>query len=510
MGQGFVTITVNDNGTSTITVPAPQTQVVIGCASGGTTPVNVPYATTSPATLVANSGYGDLCEAAALSIAKGAVVIAILATIATAGTATDPILTGTGTSVVTTTLASPQGAFSTFYVQMNVLNGGAIGTGPITAQFSLDAGRNFGPPVSLGTATTYTIPNTGVTLDFASGTLVTGDVVKFSTVGPKPNTSGIQAALTALKASSYTSGGWGSMHIVGAFDGADIQTINGYIDTAAAPAFFTNNIYTRFIGEARDASPPVAWGGSGETETAWITSILNDFSSTIAKRACVGAGYYNMPSAMGAGLGMGGVIVGAPSYRRPGAWAAAARRIQTPPQRLLSRVRDGALDNIVVNPTTDPTDGFVYHDERINPGLDFIIAGTGGRFMAFMTRQGLPGFYVSDPLLMSDLGSDFRLLPDGDVMDIFCGLIQTTGTQEIDEDVRLTLAGTLNPNDAINIQNAIANVCNANMTNVGMCSALVITVDQLANVLQTSNVPITGTLYRNGYVLSITVNVAYG
>jgi hypothetical protein len=513
MGSGFVTLTVNDGGTA-IAVPSGTLQVKIGIASGGTVPANKPTAGNSPAFLQSCFGYGDLLEASALSIAKGATIIAILAAIGTAGTAEAVQFAGTGTSVITTTLAGTIGAYSTFYVQMQCLAGGTIGTAPGPAvQLSLDAGRNFGPPIQLGAATTYTIPNTGITLDFATGTLVKGDVAQFATIGPKASTAGVMAALAALAASTYATGGWGSMHIVTPFDGADAQTINGYLDTAGGPAFFTNGLYTRSFLEARDAAAPTAWGGAGETESTWMASLGTDYSAASAKRIVVGAGYYNMPSALGSGLGMGGSVVGAPAYRRPGTWAAAARRIQTgaAAQRLISRVRDGNLDAIVQDPTRDPTDGFIYHDERTTPGLDYKIVGSGtNRFMAFMSRQGKKGFFVSNPLLMSPPGSQFDLLPKGDVIDIFCGILLSEGSEEINDDVRLTGAFTMNPNDAVSIQNEINGVATSQMTNAGMCTATSVVIDQthvIGGPSGDGNVPITGTLVGKGYILSETISV---
>lgn len=511
--SGFVTLTLDDGGTA-IAVPSGSVQVKIGCASGGTVPVNTPYAANSASQMQANSGYGDLIEAAAMSIAKGATIIGILAAVGTAGTAEAVTFTGTGSSTITVTLAGTIGAYSTFYVQMKVLFGGILGTGPITIQLSLDAGRNNGPPIQLGTAMSYAIPNTGITLHFAAGTLATGDVAQFATIGPTPSTATVQAALTALKNSTFATGGWGSMHIVGPWTGANASTINGYLDTAAAPAFFTNGLYTRTFLEARDVIPPTAWGGAGETESTWMSSIETDFSAVSAKRIVVGAGHYNMPSAIGSGLGMGGSMVGAPSYRRPGTWAAAARRVTlgNQAQRLISRVRDGALDNIVQNPSTDPTDGFVYHDERTNPGLDYKIVGSGtNRFMAFMSRQNKKGFFVTNPLLMSPPGSQFDLLPKGDVIDIFCGILLSEGSEQINDDVRLTPTFTMNPNDAITIQNEINDVATAQMTNAGMCTGTGVVIDQthvIGGPTGDSNVPMKGTVVGKGYILSETIEVA--
>lgn len=507
MAQGNVNITINDGGTATVVVPGSNVQVVIGCSSAGT--VAVPVATRSPTTLQQNFGYGPLVEAAAMACASGGTVVAIKATTTTPGSATAVTFTGTGTSIITVTGA----AYDDYFVSLKVVSGGTIATGPISFQLSLDAGRNFGPTLSLGTATTYVIPNTGITLHFATGTLVTGDVAQFSTVAPAWNDSGIQAALTALLASVYSTQGWGSMHVVSGLGGAagsDCTAINNYLDVTSAPAFASNYVYTRSFLSVRDAHAPTAWGGAGETESAWIAAIETDYSSVSAKRMCVGAGAYNMPSALGSGLGQGGSVVGTPAYRRPLTWAAAAREVLVPPQRLISRVRDGSLQQIVQNPTTDPTDGFVYHDERLNPGLDYLFAGTGGRFMAACTRvPSLPGYYITDPLLMSPLGSDFNLLPRGLVMDVACDIVHQVGQLEINEDVRLNPNGTIYVNDAMTIQNEVLNAINTSMTATNMISSAAVVVDQTNNVMSTGQVNIGVTIVGRGFVLSEAIQIQY-
>jgi hypothetical protein len=218
-----------------------------------------------------------------------------------------------------------------------------------------------------------------------------------------------------------------------------------------------------------------------------------------------------MSSALGSGLGQGGSAVGTPAYRRQLAWAAAARQVLVPPQRLISRVRDGSLQQIIQNPLTDPTDGFIYHDERINPGLDYLFAGSGGRFMAACTRiPSLPGFYITDPLLMSPLGSNFTLMPLGFVMDEACDIVHQVGQLDINEDVRLNPNGTIFVNDAITIQNQMLNAINTNMTAVNMISSATVLVDQTNNVEATGVVNIAITIYARGYILSENVQIQYG
>lgn len=500
---GFVTITVNDGGAGSVVVPQSNVQVVIGTCSSGTAGTSI-TATRSLSTLTSTFGYGPLVEAAALTCQAGGTVLCIRVTSATAGSCKAVQFTGTGTSVITNSVAT---AYDSYFVVFKVVSGGTIGVAGITFQISLDGGRNYGPVLALGTANTYAIPNTGITLAFAAGTLVAGDIAKYQTIEPLWDTAGVQTALNTLAASVYATTGWGSAHLVGGntvggCTGAAATTIQGYLNTWAT----TSNIYSRFFVSARDVGAPAAWGGTGESESAWMTAIQTDYAAVSAQRITAGAGYWNMPSAF-----PNVTAWGAPRYRRSISYAAAARQVGIPPQRMLSRVKDGSVSQIVVDTTNDPIDGFVYHDERSNPGLDYLISGSGGRFMSTMTRMKKQGVFISHPLTMAPLGSDFYLMPFGNVMDIGCTITQSVGQNQIDDDIRLNSNGTINDNDAKNIENEIQGQLNAQMLSTGMLSppGAVVVVSRSQNVATTKIVPITVTLYGKGYILSETVNIGY-
>jgi len=499
MASGEVQITVLDGGAS-IVVPQNNVQVVVGCCSSGT--ANQIVATTQPQNIQTSLGYGPLPEAAALSVLAGGVVLCIKTTQNAAGTAEAVTFTGTGSSVITVTLDGTVGAFDDYYVYFKVITGGTRGSAGITFQISLDAGRNFGPTIALGTATTYAIPNTGITLNFAAGTLVANDVAKFATTAPSFATGGVQSALNAFAASQYAIAGVGSMHLVGGTSstagtqqgcsGADATTIQGYMDTLA-----TGYIFSRLILSARDAHQPVAYGGAGETDATWAAAVATDYSAVSAKRICACAGYYNMPTAFP------NAAAGSPRYRRPLAWALAARQVTIPPQRHAGRVRDGALAQIVVDPTNDPKDGFVYHDERVSPSLD------AARFTSARTRFKKQGFFIVNPNLMSPSGSDFTILPRGNVMDVACDIVHEAGEEEINDDVRLNPSGTLYVNDAITIQTEIGNALKDNMLASSEISGYSVVVDQTHNVQADSKVPINVTILGRGYILEEDITIGY-
>jgi hypothetical protein len=435
-----VTIQVADNGANAAAnLPQSTVQVHIGTAIGGTD--NVPVATSNPATLVSAFTAGPLVESGGLVASQGGVVIAVKIPIVTTGTASSvvPTVTGGSSTTVTVSLDGTYGAYDDYYVMMKCVTGGTVGTAGIQVQFSLDAGRNFGPIIALGTATSYAIANTGVTVNFAAGTMVAGDYWRFSTTAPAGNSAGVQAALAALAASQYGVIGWGSMHITAVVSAADVASIQTYLESLTTSKY----IFTRAITTARDAAKPVAWGGSGETESAWISSLSTAFGSTSAKRVCVGAGYYNTPSPYP------NATAGAPSYRRPLSWSDAVRRVAVPAQRKGGRVKDGALSTIVVDPANDSLDGFIYHDERINPGLD------AARFLSAMTWPKFPGFFVCHENLMAPVGSQFTELVYGNVIDVACQIGYFEGAKLVSDDLRLQKSGALYPADALKIQSSI-------------------------------------------------------
>ena len=289
-GGGNINISISDGGSASIVVAGSSVQLVIGTCSSGT--ANQLVVTRNPATLLSTFGQGPLVEAAALACLAGGTVIAVKATSATAGVSSTVTAVGGGTSVITVT-GTP---VDTYYVKVLFLTAGIIGTAGINFQVSLDAGRNYGPILSLGTASTFVIGNTGVTLNFSlpgTGTILAGQTITFGTTEPLWNTAGLLAALNAFQASQYAIVGVGSTHIVGAMSGANATTVQGYLDTLA-----TGYVYTRSFVSARDASPPTAYGGTAETDSACSTdpraspttrSTRSSTESPSSCRLCAGA-----------------------------------------------------------------------------------------------------------------------------------------------------------------------------------------------------------------------------
>ncbi len=165
------------------------------------------------------------------------------------------------------------------------------------------------------------------------------------------------------------------------------------------------------------------------------------------------------------------------------------------------RVRDGSLANIVVDPSNDPGDGFIYHDEAQTPGLD------AARLMSFRTWPKKQGIFVTRDPLMSGDGSQFTLLPYGNVIDVACTIGYETGVEVVGDDLLTNTNGTLGTSDALKLQNSILAAINDNMTAVGMISGAIVAVDQTANVQATGNIPISITIEYRTVIGKVTETV---
>jgi len=478
--NGEVNVSIEDGALGAVSVPPTAVQGVVGCSSSGTALQLV--STRNKAALIAAFGYGPLVEDAALVIDAGGTVLAVKVASTTPGAAGAVTFAGTGTSVVTVTGA----AFDEYDVWMLVTLGGTIGTGPIRFQLSLDAGRTYGPAISLGTANSYAIPNTGLTLHFAAGTLVTGDTAKFATTPPLWSMADVTSALSVLGASSQL---WGSgIHVVGTMTGSQATTLQANLETLATSQFR----YTYGLIDTRDFT------STDVTEAAWMTAVEADFASVDAKRVIAGTGYVNIQSPIK------NPVCGAPMYRRCLSWAAAQRMVQVPVHVHLGRVKDGGLTG-VTGPGTDSlaTDGFIYHDERINPGFN------DARLMAARTIVGRPGVYIRNANMLAPPGSDFTRLEFRRVMDVACTVAHDTFEEFINDNVRLNADGTILEKDAQHIEAIGRQALKSALVAPGSATSVTVVVDRSQNIQTTSILKVTIRVFALGYLLEIDLNLGF-
>ena len=151
-----------------------------------------------------------------------------------------------------------------------------------------------------------------------------------------------------------------------------------------------------------------------------------------------------------------------------------------------------------------PSDGFNYHDEYQSPALDV------ARFTSFRKRKGKPGFFVTNPKLMSPGGSVFVLLPHGNVMDIGCSLLNQANTEYINSDVKLNANGTIDEKAAQAIEAAVNSVLRDQLFSKSLISGFSYAIDRSTNVRTTSTVTFAATLFARGYILEIDGTVGLG
>ncbi len=177
-----------------------------------------------PDTALTDLGYGPLTDVAAyeMSIAQKQVVL-IRSDPSTAAVDGAVTHTGAGSSVVTATGTT---ALDDFDAMIKITLGGTVGTGPISLKYSLDGGLTYSGVVSLGTATTYTIPNSGCTFAFGTGTVATGQTEAFHATAPQMTNADLVVSLEALR--TYA-GAWDAVYVHMHADATTVSTLNTWL-----------------------------------------------------------------------------------------------------------------------------------------------------------------------------------------------------------------------------------------------------------------------------------------
>jgi len=427
---------------------------------------------------------------------------------ATAAGTASPYFTGTPTD--------------TIYPMVVAQTGFTIGTTGGSILISLDAGRTFGPPIAVGTATTIALLDvggldTGITLHLGVATktwigggivngLPVGDYVRCSTVEPLPSDSTIALGLAALV--TYLSGSeavFPLIQVTGIWTSADATAFESGGGTNL-DSMKAQYLFERMLMPTRDALAPIAWGGAGETETTWLASLNAAFSATTANRVCACAGYYNMPTAFPTNF------ASSPIYRRPFSFALGARQVSIQPQTHAGRASGafgGNLSQIVRDPVRDPGDGFIYHDEYLTPSLDYYLPGGVGRFATARTRPRKRGFFAADPLTLASNGSDFSLLPKAIVMDVACTVVHGAMSNFSDADLTTKPNGTLSDSAAKTIFGACYDALVSAMKSQAMISDFSIVVDQTQNIQITQTLVVYVDLLGVIYVLQSNVTIGF-
>lgn len=470
MTQPAVNLTQLDGSLGVQPPSSGEILYVVGVASSG--PFNTPSTWGRVTPFLAAFGVGPGVEAAALHLSRGKQVCFIRTSQTTdgaAGTVDSSAKTGTSAVTVTTTTLKPLDDYDVYLI---VTTGGTIGTTGIKIKVSLDKGRTLSAEIALATATSYTIPGSGVVLAFAAGTLIAGDIVQVRTSAPKWTAAELLTALTAVSQSVVT---WGICEIVGAVDATAFDTIETGFATITGLKKFR-------MWMASPRIPTV-----GETEAAYLSSLSTAFASkaTIVGSMC--AGSMLLTSA-----------VSGRSYERPAVFDAASNEAS------VSQEIDTADVNLGARPVsiTDANGNPLLHDETINPGLD------DARFYVYRTWTTRAGVYVNRPRIFSAQGSDFQLVPHRRVMNLALATVNEYFERVLSKPLLVNKkTGFILESEAVRLENGCNNALRAVLG--GKASGWTTAISRSDNLLSTSTLTGDVRVIPLAYVENINLNVGF-
>lgn len=296
---------------------------------------------------------------------------------------------------------------------------------------------------------------------------------------PTVTYANVAALLAAINLPSFTQGDF-SIGVSGSE--IKISTLsNKGLTTITVDATSTAIDPTRIAYTAGQVS-------TGETEDAWMTAIITDFSNFNSNRVDVeGGNAYIFSSATSR------------YNRRPGGWLVAARQGLVSISEDLGNVQRGSLPNIIVN-LPDGSSGLV-HDEEAKPGLD------AARFSTLRKIKGLPGYYITNGRMYAAPGSDYTYTQYRRVIDRGTLLLYTISNQYINTSVLVNEDGTIYEVDARAIEAKIYSYVYSDIGN--HITGLTVQVDRTNNVLSTQTIKIRLNIRPFGYAKFIELTIGF-
>jgi hypothetical protein len=355
---------------------------VLGFSTLGTALQLYSYDGATPADVVATNGYGIGAQLVAELMATpnhGKVIFiplnftaGVLSAVTAAGTS-PPTVTLTGNSV------------DDIVGRVEILSAGTRGTATFRYCLDYDATSGTGQwsnPIT--TAATVVLDNSGVTLNFATGSYGIDNVYSFTGAAPAHSDAQITAGLDALYASGQDIGG---VYIVSAPAGVDdparatalattFAAVSAKIDTFESAGY-------KYLWCLLQAGSPIATSSSGLT--TWRTALQSATMSVLAhKRMAIAAGYGKQVS-----------VIDARTYRRSVGWRIVERLSTSDISEHLGRVASGPVGTMLS----------IEHDEGTTGGLS---DGTAGqRYLTLRTHSNFTGFYVAESNTFAAVGSDY-------------------------------------------------------------------------------------------------------
>ena len=376
-------VTISKNVFTTVGAPPSQVGVLAILAASSTGTLNQPAGFARTDLAVNSYGYGPLTDYAAYDIAVANFPVTLVKSNATYPGSYGAIATSmTGTSVVTAGVTAP---YDHYAIGINILSSGTVGSASpaITYTYTTDGGNLTSGVQSLGTATTLTIPSTGVSFALAAGTLNLGDSWTCYTERPLPNDSDVLTSLTALSLSRAV---W-EMALV---DSSMTTSTVGLIDTFLA-GLENKGIFKAVILNTRFKKEPEPATESEATYAAALTTLVQNQTSI---RICVGADGAHVPSQITAW-----------NLKRPTSLLLAAKSMSFGANfgTDAAYVATGPLQGAqIADNNGNPFD----HDEDLYPNLDQLRLVSLRSF----APAGPQGVYINNPNTIAPTGSAFPYL----------------------------------------------------------------------------------------------------
>jgi hypothetical protein len=374
-----VSIRKVDGGTGTVRPSDVGVGAIIAPSELGTVNRAEMFLQTDPA--LAEFGGGALLEDAAYAMTvSGNPMLLVKGAGSTPGAYGTVALVGTGTSVPTGDVTQkPNDAFN---VKIKITTGCTIGVMGGAYTYSLDGGQTESAVQSLGTAIFILIPNSGVKIDLAVGTLVAGDIISCTTTGPTNSNADLVNALEALR---LTREPFELVLYDGPADATTVTNLDAWIKALQLTGRFKSAVCT---ARARKTD-------GTETEAAYATYLSGLFSASTSLDVVVAADVGDVVSPF-PNRGTTSCI-----QSRPVGLALFARALQIPLGEDPAYVERGPVDQFGVS---DVRGGPNHHDEFLNPGLDTL------RLATLRSFPGRQGSYLTNAPLLSPSGSDFVYL----------------------------------------------------------------------------------------------------
>lgn len=400
--------------------------VIGGASTGPLQQLNVDSRVSS---IVSTNGLGPMPELAAQVAAEGKTVC-YLRIPSTAGANSAVAHTGTGASMTVS-----GSAFDAYQVIVRVDVGGTVGTNGIKLSYSLNGGYSWQPQVSLGASDVFTIPNTGLTIDFANApaTLVAGEMYTFTSAAPDIDAADITTAFQKIKLSNLAID---SIFLTGAAIAADLQAFDAGIKMLKA---FGKNCW----GAAEVRMPVLAFGSTpAETDAAYRDSISAALANVTTDHFAVAAFAGRTASA----------ITGVVQRRSP----------------LYGSINDLTVANISASAAaiagnaanavlTDDLGNTIEHDE-------FLSGETlSDRFLVYRTWPGQSGVYLTQTQLLSTPASSFQLIQHRRIVNRAEDIANAYMAQQVHQPLAAKPDGTITVADAKRLDQGLTAALNAGL-----------------------------------------------